>query len=278
MVEDNQIQKNNPPSDAPSHSPSPKVAGNESGADQDNQDLSWMEHLEELRARLTACIYAWIIMSIGGYLCSTQIIDFLKKPLMEVLPPDSQKLYFTNIFENFLMHIKISLYAGIVFASPYLLYQLWLFISPGLYRKEKKLVIPFILAGTFFFVGGTIFAYVYVFPAAFKFLLFYGNPEETIPLITVREYFGTTLKLLLAFGLSFEMPVLLVLLGFLGVINSEMLTKNRRWAVVIMSVACAFLSPPELFSMFLMMVPLYLFFESSIVVIRMIEKSRSKAK
>jgi sec-independent protein translocase protein TatC len=244
--------------------------------EQEAHSMGWLEHLEELRDRLFAAGAFWLIATFACYFFSEKILNFLKKPLMDVLPDDKKELYFTSIFENFITHLKVAGYGGVVLAAPFILYQVWKFIEPGLYRHEKKLAAPFVLASTLFFVGGVAFAYVYVFPAAFEFLINFGNAEETRAIITVSNYFGAALKMMFVFGLVFELPVVLVLLGVMGIIESGLLARNRRWAIMIMAIACAFLSPPDLFSMLFMMGPVYLFYEVSIWIIRGLEKAKGK--
>jgi len=240
-------------------------------------DMDWFEHLDELRKRLLVSAYAWVVGAIVCYIFSTDILSILKKPLIEILPKEHQNLYFTSIFENFLIHLRVSAYGGVVLAAPVILYQIWLFVSPGLYKKERHLLIPFVLLGSFFFISGTLFAYFFVFPAAFKFLIYFDTSGETLPMITVKEYFGAAVKLLLVFGASFELPVVLVLLGLLGAVESKTLVKNRKWAIMIISIVCAFLSPPDILSMIFMMIPILIFYEGSIIVIRRIEKRESRS-
>lgn len=246
----------------------------ESQKSNEDATMSFFEHLDELRVRVIRALYVFL----GGFLISyffiTQyILIFLKQPLFKILPPEQHKLYFTSLFENFLTHLKVSSVVSLFILAPYFFYEIWGFISPGLYEKEKKWVIPFILIATAFFFTGGLFAYYILFPAAFKFFIFFGA-ESDIPLLTINDYYTTCLKLILLFGIAFEFPVILGLLGFLGVVDSQFLKQNRRNAILIISIMSALFAPPDALSMIILIVPVYLLFELTIVFIQKIEKRR----
>lgn len=232
------------------------------------------DHLEELRARLMSCLYALLVTSLVGYLVRMPVLDFLKAPLFKALPPERQHLYFTGMFESFFNHLQISLLVGVFLGSPYFVYQIWGFISPGLHGHEKKLATPFILAATLFFFLGAAFAYYLVLPLGFKFFLEFGQPAD-VPMITVKEYFSVLFRLLLIFGGSFELPVVLVLLAKVGIVNYEMLIAQRRNAIIAITLVSGLVAPPDVMSMLLMMAPLYVFFEGAVQVIRMMEKKKT---
>ncbi|MGE3261491.1 MAG: twin-arginine translocase subunit TatC [Bacteriovoracia bacterium] len=232
------------------------------------------DHLEELRARLMNCLYALLATSLVGYLVRMPVLDFLKAPLFKALPPERQHLYFTGMFESFFNHLQISLLVGVFLGSPYFVYQIWGFISPGLHGHEKKLATPFILAATLFFFLGAAFAYYLVLPLGFKFFLEFGQPAD-VPMITVKEYFSVLFRLLLIFGGSFELPVVLVLLAKVGIVNYEMLIAQRRNAIIAITLVSGLVAPPDVMSMLLMMAPLYVFFEGAVQVIRMMEKKKT---
>jgi len=238
------------------------------------ESMSFFEHLDELRVRVIRSLYVFL----GGFLLSyffiTQyIMEFLKQPLFKILPPDQHKLYFTSLFENFLTHIKVSGVSSVFLLAPYFFYEIWGFISPGLYEKEKKLVIPFILIATLFFFAGGAFAYGILFPSAFHFFIYFGG-ETDIPLLTINDYYTTCIKMILIFGVVFELPVLLGLLGYLGVVDSKFLRENRRNAVLVISIISALFAPPDALSMILMIIPVYLLFELTVIFISKIEKKR----
>lgn len=229
--------------------------------------MSFFSHLEEARSRL---VFSLVVFFIGFLICYTTtnpwVFDFLKAPLFQIMPEGQQKLYFTSLFENFLTHLKIGAVSAIFFLSPFFFYQLWAFIRPGLYPRERKLVVPFVLAATLFFLGGAAFAYYILFPVAFKFFVTFGADTD-IPLLTIRSYFDTCLKLLLLFGLAFELPVLIIFLGFMGVLDAEMLRTQRRAAIIGITIACAMFAPPDAISMIILMVPLILLYEAAIIIV-----------
>jgi sec-independent protein translocase protein TatC len=238
-----------------------------------NEKPFW-DHLEELRSRLMACLYGLLVTSVIGYLVRIPILEFLKAPLFKALPPEKRNLYFTGLFESFFNHLQISILAGVFIGSPFFLYQIWAFVGPGLHKHEKRLALPFIVAGTVFFFLGAAFAYYLVLPVGFKFFIEFGAPMD-VPMITVKEYFSVLFRLLLLFGGSFEMPVILVLLAKLGIVSYDMLAKHRRTALIAITVASALFAPPDVMSMVMMMAPLYVFFEGAVQVIRMMEKKKA---
>jgi sec-independent protein translocase protein TatC len=232
------------------------------------------DHLEELRSRLMSCLHVLLLASVVGYFFRMPILEFLKAPLFKALPPDKQHLYFTGLFESFFNHLQISLLAGVFIGSPYFLYQISAFVGPGLHAHEKKLALPFILAGTLFFFLGAAFAYYLVLPVGFRFFLEFGQPMD-LPMITVKEYFSVLFRLLLLFGASFELPVVLVLLAKLGLVSHGFLVAQRRNAIIAITLVCAMFAPPDIMSMLMMMAPLYVFFEGAIQVIRLMEKKKA---
>ena len=235
---------------------------------EDSSDrMRFYDHLDELRVRLMRCLAVFFIGFVVCYFFADGFLAILRKPLFDVMPPDQRKLYFTSLFENFLTHLKIAGYASLFVFSPYFFYQLWAFISPGLYPKERKLAAPFLVAATSFFVGGACFAYFVLFPVGFKFFVTYGAPTDA-PMLTISAYYGTCLKLLLLFGLAFELPVLICLLGYLGIVDAEMLRRNRRNAILGISVASALFAPPDAISMLILGAPLIFLYEGSIWVVQ----------
>lgn len=232
-----------------------------------SKSMSFFDHLDELRLRLMRCLVVFFLGFIVCYFIADPILGILRKPLFEVLPPDQRKLYFTSLFENFMTHLKIAGVSSVFFFSPYFFYQIWAFVAPGLYPRERKLVIPFVTAATSFFLAGACFAYFVLFPVGFKYFVTYGGPTD-VPLLTIDSYYGTCLKLLLLFGLSFELPVLISLLGYLGVIDAPFLRKQRRAAIVGITFMAALFAPPDAISMLILGIPLILMYEGSIWVVQ----------
>jgi sec-independent protein translocase protein TatC len=245
--------------------------------EESSQRMSFFDHLDELRVRIMRCLVVFFAGFCGTYFISEHILGILRRPLFEILPPDQQRLYFTSLFENFLTHLKIAGYSSIFIFSPYFFYQLWGFIAPGLYPRERKLVIPFVAAATVFFIGGACFAYFVLFPVGFKFFVTYGGPAD-FPMLTIDSYYSTCLKLLLLFGIAFELPVLVCLLGILGVVDAPMLRKHRSSAIIGITILAALFAPPDAISMLILGVPMVLMFEASIFVVQWIGNRRSASR
>ncbi len=228
--------------------------------------MSFYEHFDELRLRLMRCLFIFFIGFGLCYWIAEPILEILRKPLFAVLQPEQRKLYFTHLFENFLTHLKIAGYASLFLFSPFYFYQVWAFIVPGLKPREKKWVIPFVGAATVCFIGGACFAYFVLFPVGFKYFVHYGASTD-IPLLTIDSYYGTCLKLLLLFGLAFELPVLVCLLGVLGVVNADMLRRQRRVAIISITTVAALFAPPDAISMLILGVPLIFLYEVAIWIV-----------
>jgi len=240
------------------------------------KNMSFFEHFEELRARLVKCAIVFVCGFLFLWFVGIEwVFDFLKAPLFSILPVEKQKLYYTGLFENFLTHLKIAGVSSLFLFSPYYFYQIWQFVSPGLHKNEKKFFLPFLVSTTLFFLFGAAFAYYILFPIAFKFFIHFGAPSDTA-LLTIDAYFTTVLKLLLLFGLAFETPVLIVFLGFLGIVDEAFLKKNRSMALLLISVGCALFAPPDAISMLVLMAPLIVLYEVSIIVVRWISKKKGK--
>lgn len=237
--------------------------------------MSFYEHLDELRTRLMKCLWAFMGGFVLCYLAAEPMLAVLRKPLFDVLPPEQRKLYFTSLFENFLTHLKIAGYASLFVLSPYYFYQLWNFIAPGLYPKERKLLVPFVTAATLFFIGGACFAYFALMPVGFYYFIHYGAPSD-VPMLTIDNYYSTVLKLMLLFGLAFELPVIICLLGFLGLVDAPLLRKQRRIAIVIITIAAALFAPPDAVSMLMLGGPLILLYEASIWVVQWMGVKRAE--
>jgi sec-independent protein translocase protein TatC len=195
---------------------------------------------------------------------------------MDALPEGSKNLYFTGISDKFFIYFKVSIYAAIVLVSPYLLYEVWRFISPGLHRHEKRFVVPFLFLGSFFFALGIVFCYTLVIPYGYKFLLNFGSPDEKA-MITLTEYFKITTQLLLGMGLVFQLPVILMLLAKFGIVQTSLLTKFRGQSYVGLSVLAAFITPtPDAFTMVLVIIPLFLLYECSVILVRWVSKPKTE--
>ena len=244
-----------------------------SNKEQHQAELSLTEHLAELRTRLIRSIAAVAVGFCISYAFIEPIFALLSKPLEEVVPPGTT-LIFTSYPEAFFTYLKLALTCGIFLASPFILYEIWAFVAPGLYPHEKKWALPFIVFSSLFFVGGALFGYIVVFPAAFNFLASYaGQNLKLMP--SVSEYFSLTIKLLLGFGAAFELPIFMVFMALIGLIDAKMLRKNRKYALLIIFILAAILTPtPDVVNQCLLALPLLVLYEISIFLVALIGKRR----
>ncbi len=235
--------------------------------------MSFLEHLEELRSRLIRAVIAITAMFLVCLIFAERVFSLLAAPITRLLPKDSS-LVFTGLPDPFFIYLKVSFIMGIFIALPYVLYQLWQFVSPGLYERERKMAVPFISLATLLFYTGALFAYFIVFPAAFNFFLSYQTPELKA-MISIREYVSLVLVLMLAFGAVFETPIVIVFLGLLGIFDSAQLKRGRRYFVVLAFIIGAILTPtPDVVNQSLMAIPMLLLYEVGIRILAYLEKRR----
>ncbi len=232
-------------------------------------NMPFLEHLEELRHRLLKSILIVVVMSIACFYFSDHIVAFLKKPLGGV------PLYNMEVTGTFYAYLKISLITGLVVSAPFVFYQLWSFVSPGLYQREKVVVLPLVLTSTALFAVGGAFCYLAVLPIAFKFLIGFSG-EMVINNITISSYIGFTGLMMLAFGVCFQLPVAAYFLGKIGLVNVRMLSKGRRYAIVGILIIGAILTPPDVFTQVLLATPLYTLYEISILVVWFVGRKRAR--
>ena len=208
--------------------------------EEDLPRMSFLEHLEDLRKRLVWCALA---VAVGFLMCwwkAKVIFAWLSKPVLEVLPAGT-KLAYTQLTEPFMLYINIALLAGVFVASPVILYQLWLFIAPGLYKHERRWVWPFVVLSVLFFVGGGYFGYAVGFPMVAQFLVATG--EDFMPVIKIDDYLDITSKILLGMGLVFETPILIFFLARMGVVTEKWLLAKFRYAVLVIFIIAALITP-----------------------------------
>ena len=228
----------------------------------DSNLLNATEHLSELRSRLIKILIGLGLGFLISYFFSGEILSLISKPIRPYLTATEGNLIFITPFEKFFSYLWVSLFSGIVLSSPFWLYQIWKFISPGLYKKEKKWSLLFVGSSSLLFVSGILFVYFVVYPLSFRFLLSFGGEE--LPYISLKPYLSFFLRTSLVFGLVFEMPLLLFVLLKLNIVTVQQLTKARPYVVVLIAFLSAMITPPDLFSMLFMMAPLYILFEASI--------------
>jgi len=233
---------------------------------EEQKQMGFLDHLEELRGRIIKCLISIIVLSIVAYIFSEKLLDFVTRPIPEV--------YFMSPTEAFSTRIKLSLIAGIIVSVPVIFYHVWRFISPGLFSKEIKLIIPAVLASTVFFLIGAGFCFWLVLPVGIKFLMGFGT-QKLKPMIQIKDYISFVSYMVLAFGAVFELPVISYFLGKMGIITSRTLTKGRKYALVAILVVSAAITPsPDVFSQLMLAGPLYFLYEVSIIVVRVTQKKK----
>jgi len=219
--------------------------------------MSFFEHLEELRQRL---LHSILSLFVGFGICfyfADDLYGFLARPLTDTLRSlqMADKLVYTNPTDPFNLYIKLSIVGGLFVASPYILYQFWLFVSPGLYRHEKRYIWPFVTLTSGLFITGGFFAYKLAFPAALRFLLEFGHRFQ--PFITIKEYFSLATTIIVGVGLVFELPVIILLLSIFGLVTPKFLLKNIRYAVLITAIVAAAIAPtPDWTTLFMFWIPM----------------------
>jgi sec-independent protein translocase protein TatC len=219
--------------------------------------MSFLEHLEELRARLLHSIYSLVVGSVICFYFHERIYNYLAKPLTDTLRAQGlpDKLVYTNPVDAFNLYIKISIMGGLFVASPFVLWQLWMFISPGLYRNEKKYIWPFVLLTSSLFISGGFFAYKLAFPKALEFLIGFGHNFQ--PMVTIHEYWDLAISIMVGVGVVFELPVLILLLSIFGIVTPRFLIKNFRYAVLVTAVLAAAIVPSnDMATIFVVWIPL----------------------
>lgn len=236
------------------------------------------EHLGELRDRL---VRAFIAVGVGfliAYFFKEKLFEFLTAPLVQAMAEaGNAKLIFTGLPEAFFTYLKVSLLAGIVVATPVIFYEFWMFVSPGLYRDEKKYLIPVVVLSIFFFLVGSSFGYFVVFPYGFRFFL--GFATETIQAMpSMKEYLSFASKMLLAFGFVFELPLVLTFMARMGLVNGDFLKKNRKYAVLIFFIGAAVITPPDVVTQIMMALPLMILYEISIIGARIFGRKGPEAE
>jgi sec-independent protein translocase protein TatC len=248
-----------------------------SGSDSEEDDLprmSFFEHLEELRKRLVVSIITIFVTFLLSWAWAPEIFEFLARPIRRVLPP-GQNLSYTTLTEPFLMYFRVALLAGTLLASPILIWQVWLFISPALYRREKRWVWPFVIFGVLFFLSGCAFAYYEAFPLVVGFLIGVGKPFQAV--ITINEYVGMATKLILGLGLCFEMPILVFFLARLGIVSERWLLSKFKYAVLIIFIIAAVITPtPDIATQCVFALPMIALYLLGILIAWMFRKRRTE--
>lgn len=260
-----------------------------------------MDHLQELGKRVRWCIVAVVVGCVVAYLFSEQLFDFLSRPLLQAFRGES-RLHFASPVEPFFTYLLVAVIGGIALAAPYIFYQIWAFVAPGLYPREKRMAVPFLALSAVLFFGGIAFGYFVVFPLGFRFLLSYAYEHpghfsliqqvahclnatvdaeklrlpvaSLVPTIMMQDYLSLAAKLLLAFGLIFELPLFIVFLAKVGVVTHRHLWKFARYFVILALVIGAILTPPDVITQIMMAVPLVAMYMLSVLAAYFITRKR----
>jgi len=231
-----------------------------------------LQHLIEMKRRLIIIMLTFAAATILSYFAASDIYAFLVRPLAEAFPnPEHRRLIYTGLTEAFVAYLKLAVFAGFFVSFPVIAAQIYLFMAPGLYKRERRALIPYLVAAPTLFIIGAAFAYYFIFPAAWHFFISFETTATSgnlpIQLETkVADYLNIVMHLMIAFGLSFQLPVILVLMVKSGVISLDQLRRGRRYAIVIIVTVAAFITPPDIFSQIALSVPLYLLYEMSILI------------
>ena len=259
--------------------PSPIVETAQKRASEEMTGMSFLEHLEELRRRI---IYSFLYIAGGFGVCwwfHEQIFAMMQKPIMQALHNHhmEQKLVYLNPTDAFNMYLKVAFLAGIFVASPFVLYQVWLFISPGLYRNERRYVLPFMFSTVGLFVGGGYFGYRMVYPAALDFLI--GFSSQFTPMITIGEYTDLFLTIIAGLGLVFEMPILVFFLSLMGILTAGWMWRNLRYSILVIFIIAAIITPTtDIMNMCIFAAPMIVLYLVSIVIAWFVHPTQRKKR
>jgi len=237
-----------------------------------DEKLPLTKHLEELRKRLIRIFIVLIIVFGVCYTYSKFFMDFIAAPIIPLLPEKST-LAMLKLTEGFFTELKLSLMAAVFFSMPYILYELWKFVAPGLYAHEKKYVISFVIISSVLFFSGAAFAYYLVFPFGFKFFLNYAQ-GEVIASLSLQWYLSFVTRLILGFGIVFELPVFTLFLAKMGIVTADMMKKYRKYAIVGIFIVAAMFTPPDVFTQTMMGIPLIILYEISIYVAKIFGRKK----
>jgi len=246
----------------------------------EEKHMPLLDHLIELRQRLIYSAVSFLACFLVAFFFAGPIFNFLVQPLTDLWQgQESRRLIYTALHEKFFTEIKVAFFAGAFLAFPLISNQIWMFVAPGLYRHEKKAFLPFLIATPFLFVAGGAFVYYFVLPVAWKFFVSFEQAagEHTLAIALepkVDQYLSLVMRLIFAFGISFELPVLLTLLARVGLATSEGMRQKRRYAIVGAFIAAAILTPPDPLSQIGLALPIILLYEISIWCARLVEKQR----
>lgn len=238
-----------------------------------DQNMTLTDHLTELRKRIVYSLYALLVFTAVAYDYSKELFDFIRKPIEKYLPAGG--LVYTAPMDKFVAHFKLAIVAGVIGSCPFWLYQLWKFVAPGLYKNERKYMTSFISIGSFLFFSGVCFSYYVALPMTFDFLFSFGGDQDK-PMITIDHYLDFVSQFALMFGVSFELPLILTLMAMAGLVSQKFLIDKGRYAIMILAVIAALITPPDVMSMTIMLVPMIALYYIGILMVGFVQKQKPK--
>lgn len=250
-------------------------------SDIDDTQAPLLDHLIELRGRLVRAVLAFLVAFAVCFYFASDIFSFLVRPLTQAFPPGEGKLIYTKLYEAFFVEVKVAMFAAFFVSFPVIANQIWLFVAPGLYAKEKKAFLPFLIATPVLFTMGAALAYYVVMPTAFHFFLGFEGQKGGLKLEALPgtgDYLSLVMQFILAFGVSFLLPVLLMLLNRAGIVTRQQCVAARRYAIVVAFIIAAVATPPDVISQLLLAIPLLLLFEGTLVVMWFTERKDAQER
>lgn len=248
-------------------------------------EQSLIEHLIDLRKRLLICVIAFLIAFAIAYPFVNEIFRFLIQPLANVMQEESEtrRLIYTHLTEAFLTQIKLCLFVATLISFPVIASQIWIFIAPGLFKHEKRVFLPFLIISPLLFFCGAAFAYYVIVPNAWAFFISFETPAAITALpiqleAKIEDYISLMIQFVLAFGLSFQLPLALVLMGRVGILTHHSLCHFRKYAFILILIVSAFLTPPDVLSMIGLAIPLYFLYEGSVFLVGLFERRKNKIR